>query len=83
MQGIGMHAKKYGVPCIGLSGSLGEGADTILAYGIDSLHCIIHRPMPLSEAMNHAETLYYHAAIHLFRTVKVGMKIKMDTTKQS
>ena len=35
MQGVGMHAKKCGIPCIGLSGSLGEGAEKILDYGID------------------------------------------------
>ena len=75
MQGVGMHAKKCGIPCIGLSGSLGEGAEKILDYGVDSLHCIISRPMTLCEAMNDAETLYYDAAIRLFMSVKVGMKI--------
>ena len=74
MQGVGTHAKKYGIPCIGLSGSLGEGADKILDFGIHSLHSIINKPMTLSEAMNNAETLYYDAAIRLFRTVKVGME---------
>ena len=75
MQGVGTHAKKYGIPCIGLSGSLGEGADKILDFGIHSLHSIINKPMTLSEAMNNAETLYYDAAVRLFRTVKVGMKM--------
>ena len=74
MQGVRTHAKKYGIPCIGLSGSLGEGADKILDFGIHSLHSIINKPMTLSEAMNNAETLYYDAAIRLFRTVKVGME---------
>ena len=75
MQGVGMHAKKCGIPCIGLSGSLGEGADQLLDNGLHSLHCIINRPMTLSEAMNNAESLYYDAALHLFRTVKAGMEI--------
>ena len=56
----------------GLSGSLGEGADKILDFGIHSLHSIINRPMTLSEAMKNAETLYYDAAVRLFRTVKAG-----------
>ena len=77
MQGVGSHAKKHGIPCIGLSGSLGEGAEKILDYGIDSLHSIINRPMTLSEAIYNAETLYYDAALRLFRTVKVGMKTGM------
>ena len=61
MQGVGTHAKRHGIPCIGLSGSLGEGAGEILEYGVDSLHCIVSRPMTLGEAMNSAESLYYDA----------------------
>ena len=80
MQGVGIHAKKYGIPCIGLSGSLGEGADKILEYGICSLHSIINRPMTLSEAMDNAGTLYYDAAVRLFRTVKAGMKTGIHCT---
>ncbi len=79
MQGVGMHAKKNGIPCIGLSGSLGDGAEKILEYGIDSLHCIINRPMTLAEAMNSAETLYYEAAVRMFRTVKTGMKMRVNS----
>ena len=75
MQGVGMHARQFGVPCIGLSGSLGEGAGKILDYGVDSLHCIVNSPMTLSEAMHDAERLYLDAAVRLFRTVKVGMSI--------
>ena len=45
MQGVGMHAKKFGIPCIGLSGSLGNGAEMLFDYGISSLHCIVDSPM--------------------------------------
>lgn len=75
MQGVGMHAKKYGIPCLGLSGSLGAGADKILDYGIHSLHCIINKPMTLNEAMSNVEELYYDAAIRMFLTVKTGMEM--------
>ena len=76
MMGIGTHAKAHGIPCIGLSGSLGEGAEKILDCGISSLHCIIDRPMTLAYAMEHAEQLYTAAAVRLFRTIKVGKKIR-------
>lgn len=76
MQGVGMHAKRLGIPCIGLSGSLGEGAEMIFNYGISSLHCIVDRPMTLEYAMTHAEALYYRAAVRLFRTIKAGMEIE-------
>lgn len=75
MMGVGIHAKQYGIPCLGLSGSLGEGADKILDFGIHSLHCIIDKPMTLSEAMRSAEELYYNAAIRMFLTVKIGMEM--------
>ena len=75
MQGVGMHAGKYGIPCIGLSGSLGDGAEKILDCGVSSLHCIVNSPMTLSEAMNNAEELYYDAAVRMFRTVHAGMDL--------
>ena len=78
MYGVGTHSQKFGIPCIGLSGSLGDGAEKILDYGIDSLHCIIDRPMSLDEAMTNAETLYYNAALRMFRTIKIGAKIKSE-----
>ena len=75
MYGIGTHAQKFGIPCIGLSGSLGEGAEMLFDCGISSLHCIIDRPMTLEYAMNNAEALYYKAALRLFRTIKTGTDI--------
>ena len=75
MQGVGIHAKRLGIPCIGLSGSLGEGAERILDYGISSLRCVVDRPMPLEYAMTNAEALYYNAAVRMFRSIKTGMKL--------
>ncbi len=73
MQGVGMHAKRLNIPCIGLSGSLGDGAEMIFDYGISSLHSIVDRPMTLEYAMTNAEALYYNAAVRMFRTIKAGM----------
>ncbi len=76
MHGVGMRAKRLGIPCIGLSGSLGDGAEKIFDSGISSLHCITDRPMTLEYAMTNAETLYYKAAVRMFRTIRVGMEIR-------
>ena len=81
MQGVGMHAKRLGIPCIGLSGSLGEGAQRLFDCGISSLHCIIDRPMTLEYAMTNAETLYYNAAVRMFRTIMAGMNIRIPVGK--
>ena len=75
MQGVGIHAKRLGIPCIGLAGSLGSGAEMIFDYGISSLHCIVDRPMTLEYAMTNAEALYYNAAVRMFRTIRAGTEI--------
>ena len=76
MAGAGAHAKAHGVPCIGLSGSIGEGAEKLFDLGISSLHCIIDRPMTLEYAMKNAAVLYYTAAVRMFRTVRAAVGIK-------
>ena len=35
----------------------------------------VDRPMTLNEAMQHAEELYYSAALRMFRLIRVGMDI--------
>lgn len=76
MQGVGMHAMKKGVPAVGLSGSLGKNAMDICQYGIRSLMTSVNAPMALSDAMEHAEQLYYEAAVRMFRFIQTGMEIQ-------
>lgn len=76
MSGVGLHAKARGIPVVGLSGSLGKGAQDICRYGIDSLMTTVNSPMTLEEALQNAEALYYEAALNLFSMIKVGMKLK-------
>lgn len=75
MRGVGMHAKSAGIPAVGLSGSLGDGASSIFDYGIESLITSVSSPMTLEEAIDKSEQLYYDAALRMFRLIKVGMKI--------
>ena len=76
MQGVGQHAKAKGVPALGLSGSLGERALDICDCGISSLMTTVNAPMPLDEALERAEELYYEGALRMFRFVKTGMEMK-------
>ncbi len=76
MQGVGLRAKKYGVPAVGLSGSLGDGAEGLFSYGICSLMTGVDRPMELDEAMENAEPLYLNAAERMFRFIKTGMEMR-------
>ena len=75
MQGVGMHAKAKGIPVLGLSGSLGKNAMDICSCGVSSLMTTVNAPMPLSEALDRAEELYYEGALRMFRFVKTGMEM--------
>lgn len=75
VQGVGDHCKKKGVPVAALVGSMGPGAEKIYEHGICSIMTTVNGVMPLEEAMDHAEELYYAAALRLFRFIKTGMDI--------
>ena len=75
MQGVGMRAKAKGIPVLGLSGSLGKNAMDTCSCGISSLMTTVNAPMPLSEALERAEELYYEGALRMFRFVRTGMEI--------
>lgn len=76
MQGVGERAAKKGVVAVGLSGSLGRDARQIFDHGIASLMTTVDGPMPLQEALDRAEELYYLGAVRMFRFIKAGMDLK-------
>ncbi len=75
MQGVGERARAKGVAAVGLSGSLGRDAVKIFDHGIESLMTTVDAPMPLEEALERAEELYYLGAVRMFRFLKVGMSL--------
>ena len=76
MQGVGERARAKGVAAVGLSGSLGKDANHIFGHGIESLMTTVDSPMPLEEALDRAEELYYLGAVRMFRFIKTGMNLK-------
>ena len=50
-------------------------ADQIFDHGIVSLMTTVDAPMPLQDALDRAEELYYLGAIRMFRFIRAGMKI--------
>ena len=70
MQGVGLHAKAKGIPVIGLCGSLGEGAEELLQYGVTELVSVSDQNVSIEEATKNAEAFYYNAAVRLFRRLK-------------
>ena len=78
MQGVGDRAKRKGIPAVGLCGSLGRDADRIFNHGIVSLMTTVDAPMPLEEALERAEELYYFGAVRMFRFLRAGMLMKKE-----
>lgn len=68
--GVARVAKAHGVPVFCISGGLGDGADDVLAQGIDALFSICDRPLTLEECMRDAARLIEGAAARLCRVVR-------------
>ena len=73
ISGIGLRAKRAGVPVVALSGSMGPGAMDVRDYGIASIMTSVNAPMSVEEAMSDAAELYHDAAVRMFSLIKVGM----------
>ena len=69
MQGVGLHAKAKGVPVIGLCGSLGEGAEELLKFGITKLFALSDSAGSIEDAIADAERYYLETAVKMFREV--------------
>ena len=67
VQGVGDRAKRRNIPVYALCGSLGRDYEGVYEHGIRSIMTTVDAPMPLSEALENAETLYYKGAIRLLR----------------
>ncbi|HJW43873.1 MAG TPA: glycerate kinase [Geothrix sp.] len=74
--GVAAVARRHGVPVICLSGGLGEGADEVLAHGIDALASVAPQPMTLEACMAHGPALVEAAAARVCRLLKVGLSLQ-------
>ncbi|WP_442855492.1 glycerate kinase [Clostridium sp. Marseille-P2415] len=74
--GIGQRCKKHGIPAIAIAGGMGNGAERIFEFGIESIMPAINRAMEIDEAMERAEELLKGAAERAFRMILVGMQLK-------
>lgn len=74
--GVAAAARAKGVPVICLSGSLGDGWETVLDAGIDAVQSVAPGPITLDESMARAPELIAAAAARVCRTVKVGARLR-------
>lgn len=73
--GIGMRCKKKGIPAVAIVGGMGDGADKIFEFGVESIVPTINGAMDIGEALDRAVELYKGAADRTFRMLKVGMTL--------
>jgi len=73
--GVAAVAKRHGVPVICLSGGLGDGAEEVLAHGIDALASSVPQPMALEACMGQGAALVETATARICRLLKVGMSL--------
>ena len=73
--GIGKRCRERGIPVAAIVGGMGDKAETIFDYGIDSIITTINGAMDIEEALKRAEELYISAADRTFRMLKAGMSL--------
>jgi glycerate kinase len=73
--GVAAAAKRHGVPVLCLSGGLGDGADDVLAKGIDALATVVPGPMALDDCMRQGALLVEAAAARICRLIQLGAKL--------
>ena len=74
--GIGMRCKKRGIPAVAIVGGMGDGAEKIYEFGIESITTTIQAAMPIEEAMERSVELYEKAAQRTFRMLRTGLSLK-------
>jgi glycerate kinase len=73
--GVAAAAKRHGVPVICISGGLGEGADRVLAAGIDAVASTVPGPMSLEDCIRAGASLVEAGTARACRLLAVGAAI--------
>ena len=74
--GVAAVARRHGVPVICLSGGLGDGAEDVLAHGIDAIASTVPQPMALEACMGQGAALVEAAARRVCQMLSVGMALR-------
>ncbi|WP_406700054.1 glycerate kinase [Singulisphaera sp. Ch08] len=72
--GVARLARSLGVPTFALAGSIGPGAEAVLAQGIDAYFSLCPAPIELDEAIAQGERLLERAAEQVMRAFLAGRR---------
>lgn len=70
--GVAKAAKKYGVPVIGIAGSLSKDCDVVYEHGVDALFSIVPGVTTLPDAFEHAADYMEMTARNIAATMKIA-----------
>ncbi|MDA1279762.1 MAG: glycerate kinase [Chloroflexi bacterium] len=70
---VARRAKKYGIPVIGIAGSLGAGFREVHEHGIDAVFSLVNRPMSLRAAMEDTRRLVTIATEEACRAMAINL----------
>lgn len=73
--GVARVAKRYGLPVIGIAGSLTRDVGVVHHHGIDAVFSVLYRICTLEEAMNGATANIRLTARNIAATLKVGSQL--------
>lgn len=72
--GVAQLAKKYNIPVIALSGSLGEGYEAVYQHGIDAVFNILQQPHDLLTALKNGVLNIEKTAENIARVITLTEK---------
>jgi glycerate kinase len=71
--GVARIAKRYGIPVIGLAGSLSSDVGVVHAHGIDAVFSVLYRICSLSDALAEAAANIHQAARNIAAVYQINM----------
>ena len=73
--GVARRAKQYNIPVIAVVGAIGDGAESVYEYGIDSIISIVDKPMALNDAIENVEELLKKSVSRTMRIMRAASSI--------
>lgn len=75
-------AKKYNIPVIAITGTIGRGAESNYAAGIDAYVSIIQNPVTLEKAISKAPLWIEESVECILRQITIGLKLANQRLSQ-
>jgi glycerate kinase len=80
--GVARLAKKYNIPTVVLTGSIGQGIENAAEEGIEAIVCIVPRPMELGDAIIGAQEYLRAATARTIKLIGLGYSLRCDQAGQ-